>query len=223
MSRGAVFDQWRASAGKDWARYTGHAFVQQLGDGSLPRACYLHYLAQDYRFLVHFARAWALAVTKADTIDEMRHCASTVSALIDDEMRLHIETCAREGLTEAQLHAAEEAPANIAYTRYVLDAGHAGDLLDLLAALAPCVMGYAEIGQGLLQRAGATPYRDWIETYGGPDYQATSAAVGALIDGAAARRLGEDPTASPRWPGLCRRFATATRLEIGFWEMGLAP
>ncbi|NBW05244.1 MAG: thiaminase II, partial [Alphaproteobacteria bacterium] len=42
-----------------------------------------------------------------------------------------------------------------------------------------------------------------------------------LIDGAVARRIGDQPESSPRWAELCHRFATATRLEIGFWDMGL--
>ena len=46
--------------------------------------------------------------------------------------------------------------------------------------------------------------------------------VGALVDAAAARRLGPDPEASPRWSGVAARFRTATRLEADFWAMGLA-
>ena len=45
--------------------------------------------------------------------------------------------------------------------------------------------------------------------------------VGALIDTAVARRLGPAPEATPRWPALCDVFATATRLEVDFWGMGL--
>lgn len=223
MSYGQTFPLWRAAAGVHWPAYTGHAFVESLGDGSLPRTAFLHYLVQDYLFLVHFARAWALAVTKADTIDEMRACAATTQALIDEEMRLHVGICARAGVDEAALQGADERFENLAYTRFVLDAGHSGDFLDLLAALAPCVLGYGEIGARLMERPGDTPYAEWIETYGGADYQEVCASVGALIDGAVARRLGPDPTSSPRWPGVCRTFTTATRLEVGFWDMGLTP
>ncbi|EPX75467.1 thiaminase II [Salipiger mucosus] len=223
MTYGTTFPLWRAAAGEHWQDYTRHAFVRQLADGSLPRESFLHYLVQDYVFLVHFSRAWALAVTKAETLDEMRLCADTVQALIGDETRLHVETCAKEGIDEATLFAAPEAPANLAYTRYVLDSGHSGDFLDLLAALAPCVLGYGEIGARLASEAGETPYRHWIDTYASEDYQQVCTAVGALIDGAVARRLGDDPQASPRWPGVCHRFTTATRLEVGFWDMGLAP
>lgn len=223
MSYGTVFPLWRDAAGAEWARYVRHPFVEGLGDGTLPRPAFLHYLVQDYIFLVHFSRAWALAVTKAGTIGEMRVCAAVTKALIDEEMQLHVGTCAEAGIDEATLFAAEERQENLAYTRFVLDAGHSGDFLDLLAALAPCVLGYGEIGARLASEAGETPYAEWIATYGGADNQALCAEVGALIDGAAARRLGSDPQASPRWEGLCRTFGTATRLEAGFWDMGLSP
>lgn len=219
---GAIFPRWRAAAGPVWDDFTRHAFVAQLGDGSLPRAAFLHYLRQDYVFLIHFSRAWALAVTKADTVGEMRMAASTVHALICDEVELHVRLCAEEGIDEESLFRTEEDAANIAYTRYVLDAGHSGDFLDLLAALAPCVLGYGEIGRALDPKKARGVYRDWIETYGGAPYQDTCAAVGALIDEAVLRRLGEAPEASPRWRNLCNRFRVATRLEVGFWDMGLA-
>ncbi|KAJ54255.1 hypothetical protein ACMU_18695 [Actibacterium mucosum KCTC 23349] len=223
MSYGTTFPAWRAAAGEDWPAYTRHAFVEGLRDGTLPRDAFLHYLVQDYIFLIHFGRAWALSVTKADTVDEMRLAAGTVNALINDEIALHIQTCARAGLSEKALQRADERPENLAYTRYVLDAGHSGDLLDLLAALAPCVMGYGEIGARLAAEKTADTYAEWIATYASDDYQQVCTDVGALIDGAVARRLGDAPQTAPRWPALCHRFRTATRLEVGFWNMGLIP
>ena len=220
---GTTFPRLRDAAGAVWPDYTGHAFVERLRDASLPRAAFLGYLVQDYIFLVHFARAWALAVTKAETVDEMRTCAATVDALVNTEIGLHVRTCGAEGVSEADLIAAEEHPANLAYTRYVLDAGHSGDFLDLLAALAPCVMGYGEIGARLGQDvADGHPYADWIATYAGEEYQQVCREVGALFDGAVARRLGPAPETTPGWDRLCHRFTTATRLEVGFWDMGLS-
>jgi len=99
----SLFAALREACAEDWNAYVDHEFVRRLGDASLPRTAYVHYLRQDYLFLVHFARAWALAVVKSDRIDEMRACAATVHALIDEEMRLHIETCAAEGISEAAL------------------------------------------------------------------------------------------------------------------------
>lgn len=219
---GRSFALWRAGCRAEWHAYTHHPFVSGLGDGTLPRAAFLHYLVQDYVFLVHFARAWSFAVVKAETLEEMKICASTVDALVNHEMALHVTTCAAEGIDEATLFAATEEFENLAYTRYVMDAGLQGDFLDLMAALAPCCFGYGEIGTRLGQSAAQdTPYRDWIATYDDDGYQSVMAGVGAMIDTAIARRLGKDPAKTARWPQLQNRFTTATRLEAAFWDMGL--
>ncbi|MEO1331379.1 MAG: thiaminase II [Pseudomonadota bacterium] len=220
-----VFERLKTGATAAWRGYVAHAFVSGLGDGSLPRESFLHYLKQDYLFLVHFSRAWGFAVAKSDRLSEMRAAATVVDALLNHEMLLHVETCAAEGIDEASLAATVEASENLAYTRFVIDAGLRGDFLDLIVALAPCVLGYGEIGARLKAEAGATlarnPYRDWIETYAGQEYQQVCAMKRGLLEEATAARLGAEPERSPRWADLQKTFETATRLEIGFWDMGL--
>lgn len=219
---GKTFALMREGCAPAWRDYTRHDFVQGLGDGSLPRAAFLYYLVQDYVFLVHFSRAWSMAVVKSETLEEMKTCAATVDALVNHEMALHVQTCAAEGITEQQLFDAREEVENIAYTRYVIDAGLQGDFLDLMAALAPCVFGYGEIGATLGKSAAAeTPYNEWISTYAGDEYQEVCSTIGEMLDNAVTRRLGNDPTASPRWAVLQDRFTTATELEVRFWDMGL--
>ena len=218
---GQIFSLWREGAAETWHEFTHHAFVEGLGDGTLPRSAFLHYLIQDYVFLVHFSRAWSLAVVKSETLEEMKICAATVDALVNHEMSLHIKTCAAEGINEAALFTAQEAVENLAYTRYVMDAGLQGGFLDLMAALAPCVMGYGEIGLRLARSvAHDAPYAAWIATYADPNYQAVCSKVGAMIDNAVARRIG-DLAQSPRAAALQDRFSIATKLEVGFWQMGL--
>ena len=220
MSYGHAFARWRQAA-PDWDAYTRHGFVQGMCDGTLPRAAYLNYLVQDYLFLIHFARAWALAVVKSGDLDEMRACSATVHTLLDHEMALHVQTCRDASIDLAEILATPEAGANLAYTRYVLEAGFSGDFLDLLAALMPCVLGYGEIGARLAREAAPdTPYRDWIDSYAGADYQSACIAAGNLMDSAILKRLGPAPETSPRWAVLSDRFATATRLEVGFWGLG---
>ena len=222
MRYGNTFAVWRDNT-PAWKAYSLHQFVRGLGDGTLPHDAFLHYLKQDYIFLIHFSRAWALAITKADTVEEMRLAAGTVNGLINEEIKLHIKNCTEAGIDEGTLLATQERQENLAYTRYVLDAGHSGDLLDLLAALAPCVMGYGEIGSHLAATKSSDVYAEWINTYASPEYQQVCKDVGVLIDGAVARRLGANPMTSPRWTVLQARFAMATQLEVSFWEMGLTP
>jgi len=87
-------------------------------------------------------------------------------------MPLHVAYCAGWGLNEEQMAAAPEALETMAYTRFVLQRGLAGDLLDLQVALAPCLVGYGESGERLLAdpttRRDGNPYgghaieRSWI-------------------------------------------------------------
>ncbi|MGB0733206.1 MAG: thiaminase II [Pontibacterium sp.] len=217
-----IFAGWRKAAGEAWSNYTDHAFVRGMSDGSLPRSAFISYLIQDYIFLVHFTRAWAMVVVKAETPAQMRTAAATVHALINEEIQLHVSICEREGISEQQLNQAEEAAENLAYTRYVMDAGLSGDLLDLLAALTPCVMGYGEIGKNLAPCTQTLPlYREWIDTYSADEYQEVCHIVAQLLNEVAADKLSSNPEKSPRWPSLCKRFATASALEADFWQMGL--
>lgn len=222
MTYGTAFPLLREAAGAHWTDYVEHAFVAKLGDGTLPRVSYLRYLVQDYLYLIQYGRGWALAVTKADTLQDMRACANTVQNLIGTEIHLHVQTCAAEGIPEAKLFTTDERLETIAYTRFVLDAGHSGDFLDLLMALAPCAFGYGEIGARLGAGAHAAIYQDWIANYAGANFQDSCQRIGAMVDRAVAQRLGADPQSHPRWPGLCARYITATRLESAFWQMGLA-
>jgi thiaminase/transcriptional activator TenA len=214
-----LFSRLKKDAAPEWRAYVGHAFVRQIGEGTLPEASFRHYLVQDYLFLIQFARAYALAVYKSRTLDEMRHSGTAMSAILD-EMRLHVRFSARWGLTPADLEAAREARATVAYTRFVLDEGQRGDLLDLMTALAPCVIGYAEIGLALaaepIGRSKKNPYREWIAEYAGAAYQAIGAEAVAELD-----RLGAELLTRARYPRLFALFRQATRLEADFWDMGL--
>jgi thiaminase/transcriptional activator TenA len=208
-----------------WDAYVRHPFVLGLRDGTLPEAAFIHYLKQDYLFLIHFARAWAFAVTKSSQIDEMKHAIGVVNALVNTEMSLHVGICAARGIDTATLLATPEEPETMAYTRFVIDAGLRGDLLDLLVALAPCGMGYGEIGETLMRETGGAPephpYSAWINTYGGDAYQSSCSAAGELLDRVCARLIGPAPELSPRWPALVETFGAACRLEAAFWAMGL--
>jgi thiaminase/transcriptional activator TenA len=215
-----LFDQLRSGCTEEWEKYCSHEFVARIGDGTLPSECFRHYLMQDYLFLIHFSRAWALAVYKSESLADMRAAAATLNAHLNFEMELHISYCASWGISAAELEKIDESSANMAYTRYVLERGLAGDILDLHVALAPCVIGYAIIGKRLLQdpatRLDGNPYRDWMEMYAGEEYQEIAEGAITHLDTLAHSRMG-----SERLQSLSKTFKQATILEIGFWEMGL--
>ena len=209
-----------ALAGQAWPAYTRHDFVLRLARGDLPEAAFRRYLVQDYLFLVHFARAWGLAIYKSDTLAEMRRAQRLVAATLDVEIGLHVDYCRGWGLSEALMTTQPEALETVAYTRFVLDRGLAGDRLDLEVALAPCVIGYAEIARERMAdpatRHDGNPYRDWLLMYAGDEYQQLAAEAAAALDEQFAMRGGEG-----RVRTLAANFTTATRLEADFWQLGL--
>jgi thiaminase/transcriptional activator TenA len=215
-----LFGRLRSACAEEWDGYCNHEFVRRIGDATLSEQSFRHYLEQDYLFLIHFSRAWALAVYKADTLADMRAAASTLNAILNYEMNLHVRYCAGWALTEQEMERKNEARANMAYTRYVLERGLAGDVLDLHVALAPCIIGYAVIGKNLATdprtKLAGNPYRDWIEMYAGEKFQNVAKAAMRHLDELAASRMG-----SGRFDSLVKTFRQATSLEIGFWDMGL--
>ncbi len=221
MATECLFARLAAAAGADWRAYCDHPFVAGIADGSLPEPAFRHYLIQDYLFLIQFARAYGLAAYKADTLDDMRAASATLAAILDVEMQLHVAYCAGWGLTEPDMAAAPEALETTAYTRFMLDRGLGGDSLDLMVALAPCVVGYGEIGTrlaaGPATKRDGNRYASWIEMYAGEEYQDVCAAAVTQLD-----RLGQARGGDARFDDLAKIFAQATRLEIAFWEMGWA-
>jgi thiaminase/transcriptional activator TenA len=101
-----------------------------------------------------------------------------------------------------------------------LDCGAAGDLLDLHVALAPCVIGYAEIGCNLspygVGALGNHPYREWIGEYAGEAFHGFAVAARRHLDDLAAKAMTER-----RFTELAALFGKASRLEADFWQMGL--
>src|SRR5215211_2483356 len=215
----SFFERLKTAAAAEWRAYTEHPFTNGLADGSLPEAAFRHYLVQDYLFLIEFARAYALAVYKSPELADMREAAAGFSAILDVEMDLHVKLCAGWGLSPGDLEKAAPAVEMLAYTRYVLDAGMRGDLLSLKVALAPCVIGYAEIATRLAARpnalAATNPYRVWIAEYAGAPYQEVAATARVHLED-----LADRYATHAREAELIAIFTEATRLEANFWDMG---
>ena len=213
-----LFEDLKAAARTEWEAYTRHPFVEQLGEGTLPLAAFQDYLVQDYLFLIQFARANALAAFKSRSLADIRASADSLEAILT-ETDLHVRLTEQWGIDPAALEAAPEKQSTVAYTRYVLDCGQAGDLLELNVALAPCAIGYAEIGSRLapsLEGRPDHPYRHWISEYAGEGFQQAARAATSTLDRLATRSLTEERRAE-----LETVFRTATRLEADFWQQAL--
>ncbi|GAD89627.1 putative TenA family transcriptional regulator [Vibrio halioticoli NBRC 102217] len=205
---------------QEWQGYIEHDFVHQLADSTLEHDVFLHYLKQDFLFLVQYSRAYALAIYKAKNLTQMRNALSSLHALLDAEIGHHVDFCAKWGISEQEMEAETEDFGTVAYTRYVLDTGSAGDLTDLYTALAPCAIGYGVIGKNLIGRESTklegNPYRSWLEMYSDQEFQQSVVECTANLDDL----IKDIALDSARGKELIEIFRTATRMEIAFWEQG---
>lgn len=225
-AKGEIFDKLREFCKPEWQRYIHHSFIQQLADGTLPAECFRKYLIQLYLFSKNYSRAYAMAVVKSDHLDDLKEATVHLDMQLNYEMELHIDYCAQWGISQEQLEKWPEEDANRLYTRYVLDQGLTGDSLDLLVALSPCSLGYAEIGKRLIvdpeTKFTGNPYREWIELHGGVEFQDSASGMKRYLDREAKRRgISCTDMSSERWESLITNFRTAIHLEIQFWQMGL--
>ena len=159
---GTLFYRLKSACSKEWDEYCNHSFVKGIADGSLPLECFQHYLVQDYIFLINYSRAYGLAVYKTDDIEIMKAFAQSVAKILSVK-----DYCNKWDLPEFDLNKVQEATPNMAYTRYILEKGLSGDILDLYTALAPCPIGYIEIGTRLMSdpatKCEGNPYYKWIK------------------------------------------------------------
>jgi thiaminase/transcriptional activator TenA len=211
-----LFDYLKASTGDLWQRAQEHHFVSALADASLERDSFIYYLKQDYAYLIGYSRAIALATARAPTLDRMAEFAALLSETLSSEMQLHRDFCAQFEITPEELATVEPAPICRAYIDFCIATAATGDMLELLSALIPCGVGYAEIGARLLEHptlSPSHPYRQWIYTYGGEDYQQYAQWMVTALN-----ELGAELPES-RLPRLTPLFRLGLRYEWLFWEM----
>lgn len=211
-------DDLRAAAADVWEAQHAHPFVRGIGDGTLPVDRFRHYVRQDYVYLVDYGRLLALGCARAPDLATMRRFAELTQAILVDEMDLHRSFAAKWGVPEDALEAEPAGPTTRAYADFLLRTATLGDFAELVAALLPCMWGYAEVGERL-SSAGGGPgggghdgYARWIATYADPEFQALAAWCRALTDELAA---GLDGAGQERMRGA---FVQSSRWELAFWD-----
>lgn len=192
---------WSAS-GDLAAEALAHPFIRGLGDGSLDRAIFAGYVAQDAFFLESFARAYALALVRSSDTPTLIALAGLIAG-VADELGLHNSYAARWGIDMAGV---EPSSATLAYTDFLLATAATSGLGVTLAAMTPCMRLYAWLGTSLDEtRAG--PYAEWVQTYSDPGFDGLASQLEGLLD-----QHGDDS------PAVRQAYRRAMQLEVAFFE-----
>jgi thiaminase/transcriptional activator TenA len=210
----SVSAQLRQLGSDAWQAATNHPMVREIAAGVLPHRAFRRYFEQNIVYLEDYARAVAMATSKAPDRDAL----AALAAMIDRIVR--VELPANRGFLErlggppptVQLAVGME-PTTYAYTRHLLSTCAYGDCATGLAALLPCQWSYGEIGASIRGRKPSDPiYADWVSLFGDDSYAALVDATTSLLD----RLAGSGDVELKH---LWAVFDRSTRYEVEFWDM----
>lgn len=198
-----------------WEALHEHPFVTELAAGTLPPEKFRFYLEQNLMYLPEYSRAIALGAACSRDDAELRTFTADLQNIVVTEIPENEARLAEivELGAEDRGGAREMAPANLAYTSFLIAAAFKGGPLDVMAAIMPCAWSYGEIATRL--RADSTDhpvYGAWLGFFASEDYAALVERMRDELE-ALARREGAERAR------LSETFRTGARLELGFWEM----
>lgn len=199
-----------------WDQNHQHPFVQGIGNGRLDIEKFKFYMCQDYLYLIDYSRLFALGSLKSSDLKTMSTFAKLLDSTLNVEMSLHRSYAERLGISYEALEGTKPSPITLAYSSYMLNVSHRGDIATLIAAVLPCTWSYYEIGKALSKIPGATDhefYGDWVKMYASEEFGELADWLISLLDeltvGKTDSELGE----------LEDIFLNTSRYEYLFWDM----
>jgi thiaminase/transcriptional activator TenA len=214
MSDSFSAELWRGVAGI-YGAILAHPFLTGLTDGSLPHDAFAFYVVQDAIYLRGYARALAAVASRASTPGQAEMFARHAADAIAVEKTLHGSLLADLGIDPVNAEQAEPAPANLAYTSYLLATVSTASYAEGVGAVLPCYWIYWEVGKELLRRGSPdSRYKKWIDMYGSEEFGDVVRAVIDVTD-----KLGPD-LGAPERDRVHRHFRITSRYEWMFWDMG---
>jgi thiaminase/transcriptional activator TenA len=208
----------RARCDRIWAGLHAHPFLGELARGTLPLDRFRFFIEQDLLYLPAFARCMATGAAKSATEAELEFFTRQQDAIIRLEIpsnRRLLDQVIRLG-AEDRGGARGMAPANVAYTSFLLATAAAGGPLEIIAAILPCSWSYIEIAGALRGEIAEHPvYSDWVAFY----LQEQEADLVANMRETFDAMTRDGAVSEDRREQLAGIFTMSSRLEGMFWEM----
>jgi thiaminase/transcriptional activator TenA len=205
----------RRLADKPWRDQFTHPFITGIGDGTLEMDKFTWYLAQDYVYLIDYARVFGYLAARAPELRVMKKFTELMATMLEGEMALHRSITSDFGITTEQLESTRKAPTNQGYTDFLIRVASSGEFAEAVSALLPCMWVYSDLGihlynQGLPENP---HYAQWITAYAAPEFVELTEWTKDLLDEYSANA----PAAMQK--RIDDAFVTCTRYELAFWEM----
>ena len=208
----------RSRCDRIWAGLHAHPFLSELARGTLPLDRFRFFIEQDLLYLPAFARCMALGAAKSATGTDLEFFTRQLDGIIRLEIPSNRRLLAQViGLGAQDRGGAQAmAPANVAYTSFLLATAAAGGPLEITAAILPCSWSYIEIAESLKDEIADHPvYSDWVAFY----LQQEEADLVANMRTTFDEMTRSGAVSDEKREQLAEIFAMSSRLERMFWDM----
>ena len=199
-----------------WEDCYHHPFVQELGKGSLDKNVFMFYLKQDYKYLLEYAKVFALGALKATDEETMKSFTFSQKAVLD-EMNLHRSYMKDFGIGTEEADKTKPSLYNLAYTSNMMSIGYNKGILELMVTVLPCAWSYYDFGRRLRDdyREGLEKnyYKTWIQTYASDDFYESFKWFFPVID-----KLCDEKN-EKELENISDIFKVSMEFEYLFWDM----
>ncbi len=147
-----------------------HSFIIELMKGALSIDVFQFYINQDALYLSEYKKHLAAVGVKCTDVNETQFFLNSATGII------HVENALHENFLNGESFDQEPSPACELYTCYLTRIINNQSLEEGLAAILPCFTIYKEVGDYILEHQTNkenNPYQDWINTYGGAEFEAS--------------------------------------------------
>jgi hydroxymethylpyrimidine/phosphomethylpyrimidine kinase len=154
-----------------WLAYTNHIFANKLVNQTLSQKSFDFYITQDYHYLLTYFEA----ISKLALFSKTHHCFDEMVASTKGELDHH---------QHALNQPLNPSLATTNYTDYLNKIIESENYEDLLISIAPCLIGYYELGKYIsnLEVCEDNRYAKWIELYQTDDYKEATKICIAFIN-----------------------------------------
>jgi len=201
-----------------WAGLRAHPFLSELARGTLPLDRFRFFIEQDLLFLPAFARCLALGAAKSASDADLEFFTRQLDGIIKLEIPSNRRLLAQVVSLGAEDRGGARgmAPANVAYTSFLLATAAAGGPLEITAAILPCSWSYIEIATSLKDEIAEHPvYSDWVAFY----LQQEEADLVQNMRETFDDMTRDGVVSDEKRDQLAGIFLMSSRLEGRFWEM----
>ena len=197
-----------------------HPFILGLADGTLPPPKFRFYLEEDLCYLVRYEESLSLLGKRLrarggerGSEEDARDAAQLAQWALDTRAEYNRVRALFEKRYGAS-PALDPSPAALFYSDFEHVHAAGPSLGAGMAALLPCFWVYAQAGRFIASHMTleGNPYREWIEWYGTPGFDAEVAKAAALAD-----RLATEASERER-EEMTAVFLKACRMEWMLWD-----